>query len=87
MSTVVIGSVPWEKLIEQAAEPAPKRPPGAFTAREWMEKTGKSRDVSLRMIGRLVASGAVRAVEARVIKDGINRRAIYYVPCAPRNSR
>jgi hypothetical protein len=80
MSAVIIGSIPWEDLIAKAAEPIPERPPGAFTLAEWMQKTGKSRDVSLRMVGRLVETGVVRTTEGRCIKDGQNRRAVYYVP-------
>lgn len=85
--TTIIGSVPWEKLIEQAAEPAPVRPPGAFTFAEWMERTGKGRDTSHRMLDRLLASGAVKMTEGREIRNGNNVRTVFYVPCAPRNSR
>lgn len=80
---VVIGDVPWEKLIAQSIEPEPVRPPGSFTFAEWQAKTGRHRDVAYKMLNRLIAAGTVRPTEARVIKDGLNRRTILYVPTTP----
>lgn len=84
---VVIGAVPWEQLIAQAAEPAPVRPPGAFTFAEWKEKTGKGRYTAVRMLRRLIDSGKVRMVEGAVKERGRTQRTVFYVPCAPRNSQ
>ena len=83
MSTVIIGSTPWEKLIAESLDPAPSRPHGSFTTEEWMRKSGKGRDTSLRMISRLITAGKLRAVEGHVLKGGQLRRAVYYVPCSP----
>ena len=81
MSTKVIGSIPWEQLIAQAADRF-ERPPNSFTFREWMEKTGKCEDAAYRMLNRLIEAGALRKQEGRVLKGGKNERAIFYVPCA-----
>lgn len=86
MSAVIIGAIPWEKLIEQAAEPPPVRPRGSFTFEEWRQRTGKGRDTSTRMLRRLIDAGTIRVVEGQIAKNGRSQRTVFYVPCAPQNS-